>query len=226
MEDYGKTTYRQLWNQQYHVSKSSYVVRRFSTYAAYLLRKLPLTPNMFTVVQVGITLAGVTALLLWESKATFIAAVMAAYVLDQMDGIWARWRGATNAWGDFIDAFTDAVQYFMIDLGLILFCFDRLLVIVGDPRLLTALIAYHFASKELYAASIPPGRPYSFSKDFRALPVGWTGSTMRHFVLFPVVVLTGWLVVPYFAASMLMHTYKVVIHVVWRYRLHSSVPAA
>lgn len=220
MDTMGKISYQELSAQQFHPSWISYFARKLSAFLVYLLQGLPLTPNAFTSFSLLLVAAGVLSLVLLDSRVLFIALSMIGFVFDQIDGTWARLKGQSSEFGKFYDGLVDTVKFFIVDLGFILFYFERIEVFSPDPRATVAFFAAYFCVRELYGLSAFRLREPTMGK--RPMPIGLTGSAARYLVIFPAVALIEELLIPYFLASFAMHLVKITQFFVLRYRHQSG----
>lgn len=220
MEKSPRLSYRQIADGEYYSSRFSALVKRVSILIVWALQGLPLSPNFFTVLSTLFAVGATVALLAADSFAAFAACSLLTFVFDQVDGTWARTKKQSSAFGAFFDPFMDVVKFSAIDLGLLLIAYDDLLTRVGDVRLLLALIVGYCTLRELYTASSPAPKPPALGARPRSL--GLTSAAARFCVVFPALALLPTLIPWYFAASLLMHAYKVVGFVLARHRASTS----
>lgn len=83
--------------------------RPFAYLIVQLFQKLPLTPNLFSLM--ALTVAWTADILLLKGDYRFMplagVGILAFGVFDCCDGMWARWKGNPYPYGDLIDMFID-----------------------------------------------------------------------------------------------------------------------
>ncbi len=146
-------TYAELAaRQQQFPSWTSWVLKRLSLTIVVALQGLPLTPNVFSVVSVGLAVAAVGVLLAgqgWAAWGVFTTLLILSFCFDQVDGTWARAKGQGSAFGAFLDPFLDEAKDFLINGALILHHYVPLSAWLGERGLLAAACAF-FTLKACY----------------------------------------------------------------------------
>lgn len=86
---------------------------RFQRWFAPMARRVPLSPNVITLIALAINAGG--AVLLYRRQFLLaIVLIAAGGVADLLDGLVARVQGKTSRFGDFLDHFCDRVSDVML----------------------------------------------------------------------------------------------------------------
>jgi len=107
-----------------------YVFKPLIKLIAKALIRIRVTPNMATIIMVGISILCFVSLVIFRNLLFFSIFVFITGIMDGCDGAIARLTNKSTKFGGFFDSFMDRLSEFIIFFGLFIFNFNELFSLV------------------------------------------------------------------------------------------------
>jgi len=91
------------------------------------LSKMGVSPNIATVIMLIFSILGFISITLFSNLILFSIFIFLTGIFDGIDGAIARLTKKATIFGGFFDSLMDRISEFIIFLGLLIFCWDKML---------------------------------------------------------------------------------------------------
>jgi len=134
-----------------------YVFKPLIKLIAKALIRIRVTPNMATIIMVGISILCFVSLVIFRNLLFFSIFVFITGIMDGCDGAIARLTNKSTKFGGFFDSFMDRLSEFIIFFGLFIFNFNEILwnfidmnLVIFISFLISIMISYSRARAEIF----------------------------------------------------------------------------
>ena len=179
-------------------SRLSAGVNRATAVILAVVQNWPITANMFTLASLLFGLSSLLFLFLWQTIWGFTLSLWLSFALDTADGMWARAKKQASPFGKWFDAYSDYVKDFVIDLGL-LWNF----VLSEDEGYL--LVMLFLVIKALFYLLRSGFKSQLRDEQVRNIPLLAFAPAEKYLILWPIVALMPFLVLPVYLGFGLMY---------------------
>lgn len=131
------------------ISFICYLNCHIASYFCYYAHRLPLTPNLITILSFASVILGIVSLCA-GNPIGFAIFLPVSYTLDNADGIWARTLGPLSSKGKFLDMYTDYVKDFIVEMSLFIYFYSELFALVGNARYIAMGFSAYLIVKSLF----------------------------------------------------------------------------
>lgn len=165
-----KISYKEIEEKVRNSSWLCYINNKIAAFLVYKFQNLPLTANVITNFSFFLFLLAIPILFL-DLKILFILFLILSYTFDNVDGIWARLKNQTSAFGAWLDSTSDRIKEIIILIAFV-FIFKGLLNVIMIMSIFFYLVYLILVIHSKVYLNLESPKDKNISKKFKIIAFG------------------------------------------------------
>ena len=145
-----KISYREILKNTHSSTYLCYLDNKVAAYFVYLFQDKKISPNTITTFSFLIAMFSCAVLIFTDQKLLFAFLLFVSYTLDNVDGIWARFKNLTSEFGGFLDGVSDRAKENIIFITLSL----KYFLLTSNYEIFIVLITLLFFYSMIYTIDL------------------------------------------------------------------------